>query len=145
MAIADLILTSGRDVDLVRLEVITAGAWLEGYPSARWNDMELDALALSLVERYPHAGTHVIEPSRTRPEPPGAPPGPFGPIERLPVIRCIGVLTSHHISEDADPILTASTLVVAWYQPEAVLPFDDTTRAQLEALDWDRLARDHDR
>jgi hypothetical protein len=145
MAISELILASGRDVDLVRLEVTAQGAWLEGYPSARWNDMALDALARGLVERYPHAGTHVIEPVRTRPEPPGTPAGPFGPVEFLPAIRCIGVFTSHHVSEDADPILTASTLVVAWYQPDPVLPFDDTSRSALEALDWDHLARDHDR
>jgi hypothetical protein len=43
MAISELILVSGRDVDLVRLEVTAQGAWLEGYPSARWNDMALDA------------------------------------------------------------------------------------------------------
>jgi hypothetical protein len=107
--------------------------------------MELHALTRSLVERYPHAGTHVIEPSRTRPDPPGAPPGSFGPIEILPAIRCIGVFTSHRIDDDTDPILTSSTLVVAWYQSAAVLPFDDTIRAPLEALDWDRLAHDHER
>lgn len=145
MAIAQLVLSPGRDVDLVRLEVTSEGTWLAGYPSARWNDMKLDALARSLVERYPGAGTHVIGPSRTHPDPPGTPEGPFGPVELLPPMKCVGMFKSHPVNEDADPVLTTSTLVVAWYQPEPVLPFDDTSRHLLEALDWDRLARDHER
>src|SRR5262249_45640780 len=145
MALAELVLASGRDVDLVRLEVSTGGTWLEGYPSARWNDIELAALARSLAERYPHAGTHVIEPSRSHPDPPGMPEGRFGPVELLPAIQCTGVFESHPVSEDADSVHTTSTLVVAWYQPESVLPFDDTSRDILEALDWDRPARDHER
>jgi hypothetical protein len=35
VAIAEIILASGRDVDLIRLEVSAGGTWLEGYPSAR--------------------------------------------------------------------------------------------------------------
>lgn len=62
VAIAQLILSSGRDVDLVRLEVSAGGTFLEGYPSARWNDMQLAALARNIAERYPHAGTYVIDP-----------------------------------------------------------------------------------
>lgn len=145
VAIARLVLPSGRDVDVVRLEVSSGGTFLEGYPSARWNDMQLTALARNLAERYPHAGTYVIDPPRTRPDPPGTPPDPFGPVEMLPPVQCIGVLWSHPVDPDADSVLIESTLVVAWYQAEPVLPFDDSTRHLLEALDWDGLARDHER
>lgn len=90
MAIAQLILSSGRDVDLVRLEVSAGGTFLEGYPSARWNDMQLAALARNIAERYPHAGTYVIDPPRTRSDLPVTPAGPFGLVEMLPLVQCIG-------------------------------------------------------
>lgn len=94
----------------------------------------------SLAEWYPHAGTYVIDPPRTRLELPDMPSGPFGPVEMLPPVQCIGVFGSHPIDPDADSVLIESTLVVAWYQAEPVLPFDDSTRHFLEVLDWDRLA-----
>jgi hypothetical protein len=37
-------------------------------------------------------------------------------------------------------VLMEATLLVAWYQAEPILPFDDAARHQLEALDWDRVS-----
>jgi hypothetical protein len=94
-----------------------------------------------MAERHPHAGTHVIDPPRSRPDPPEAPAGPFGPVEMLPPVQCIGVFASHPVNPDADSVLVASTLVAAWYQAEPILPFDDATRHLIETLDWGRAEK----
>jgi hypothetical protein len=139
-----MVLMSGRDVQLLRLEVSAGGTFLEGYPSARWNDMQLAALTRNLAERYRAPAST----SSIRHDTPGAAghtARPFGPVELLPPVQCIGVFGSHPIDPDADSVLTESTLVVAWYQAEPVLPFDDDTRHRIQTLHWDRLARDHER
>jgi hypothetical protein len=56
VAIARLILGSGRDVDLLGLEVSAGGTFSEGYPSAAGTTLNWP-LARNLAEGYPHAGT----------------------------------------------------------------------------------------
>jgi hypothetical protein len=138
-------LASGRDISLTFLEVSARGSFLEGYPSARWNDLTLAALVRSVADRFSRAGTFLLNPSRVRPEPVGAHEGPFGPVELLPPIQCVGVFRSHPIAEEADPAVVESSLAVVWYQQHPELPFDEHTRGELQGLDWAALARDHER
>ncbi|MBS2532207.1 hypothetical protein KGQ20_05425 [Catenulispora sp. NF23] len=143
MDIAWIFLETGRQIDLIRLEVVGTYDFLEGYPTASWNDRLLAGLAERMKTGYPRATNHIVEPSRTTPD--DGPNGPFGPMELFPPITCIGLFRSGPIDDEADSMLTESVLAVAWFQDGPDLPVSDAMRTALERLDWDALAHDRER
>ncbi|MFB4316342.1 hypothetical protein [Actinomadura sp. 21ATH] len=142
MAIARITLSSGRDFELVGLEVFsTYGGMLEGYPHAALNDRLLDSLAKRRESPYGTPPVHVIRPPRTHPHPEPR-SGSFGPVETLPAVYCRGSFRSARIDEELDPVLHQSWLAVVWFQDDLNDPVVDFVAAAIADLPWDALAED---
>ncbi|GLW73109.1 hypothetical protein Kpho02_54080 [Kitasatospora phosalacinea] len=140
MSLTRVLLTSGRSIrlDEVRMSS-TYGGLLEGYPCRRVNDWSIRSLRDAAVRQYPSLPVHLVEPVRELPE--DGHRGLMGPEERLPLVRCVGLFSSHPVGrDDAD----FSQLVVAWYQPGPELADLAAAVPGLAELPWDGLARDCD-
>jgi hypothetical protein len=140
VALAYVQLASGWDLALSAISLSSAyGAWLEGYPFARWNDRRLSSLADRLRQLYPSLPCHVINPPRTYPD---TEPGAFGPMELLPAVTCTGVFRASPLSEDNDSVLYESVLAVAWFQADISLPVSEDALPAFRELAWEDLAVD---
>ncbi|MEU5876740.1 hypothetical protein [Spirillospora sp. NPDC047279] len=145
MALAYITLASGRDVELTRLKVCsTYEGLLEGYPTVSMNDRLLASLARRRAFTYRTAPpVHVIEPPRARPDP-GSRRLPFGPMETLPPVYCVGFFESFRVNEDLDEVLHRSWLDVAWFQDDLAGPVAGFVAAAVAGLHWERLAEDYE-
>lgn len=142
MTLARLVLASGRDIALSALHLrSTYDGLLEGYPNPRINDRTLAALPNGAARVLPGAPVHVVEPARTRPPEAGG-RAPFGPLELLPAVVCLGWFRSHPVDAGLDPVLHESRLVIAWFQDEAGLPVTGPATEALRAVRWEDWAED---
>jgi hypothetical protein len=142
MSLSHVNLSSGRTVDLTELRLSsTYGGVLEGYPCRRLNDLSVSGLERGARAAHPHTPVHLVPPAREYPDGDRS-LGPFGPVEVLPAVRCVGVFESTPVDPDLDPVLHRSALVVAWYQADPGVPSGDRADRGLRDLPWDDLARD---
>jgi len=142
MSLSYVNLTSGRTADLTEVRLnSTYGGLLEGYPCRRINEWSISALERGAKTAHPHLPVHLVAPVREYPEG-DVSQGPFGPVEVLPAVRCVGVFTSTPVDPDLDPVLHRSGLVVAWFQEGPDVPSGDRADQGLRDVPWDELAED---
>ncbi|MFJ1805660.1 MULTISPECIES: hypothetical protein [unclassified Streptomyces] len=140
MALAHVVLTSGRSIELseVRLSS-TYGGMLEGYPFRRWNDLKLEHLLRSVEKDRPSVPVYLVAPVRELPD---LPAGGFGPVELLPAVTCVGSFASHPIDPERESVLHYSALTVVWFQETPDIPSGEDADHGLRSLCWDDTARD---
>lgn len=144
MSLSHVNLSSGRTVELTELRLSsTYGGFLEGYPCKRVNDRLVDWLQGNTEKNHPRIPVHLVTPRREYPEGDRS-VGPFGPVEVLPAVKCVGVFRSTPVDADIDPALHRSALVVAWFQDTPDVPSGDRAEQALRDLRWDELAEDHE-
>ncbi|MFI1354913.1 hypothetical protein ACH4TV_15290 [Streptomyces sp. NPDC020898] len=144
MPLASLVLISGRSVELTALHLSsTYSGFLEGYPCRPVNDMKTKGLLHTAGLTFPASPVHLIRPPLERPDT-GPPVGPFGPVEVLPAVACIGAFSSTPVASDHDPLLYRSALTVVWFQATATVPSGDDADSALHAISWEELALDHE-
>lgn len=144
MSLSHINLSSGRTAELTDLRMSsTYGGLLEGYPCKRINDWHVNGLLSRTQKAHPSLPVHLVTPPREYPEGDRS-PGPFGPVEVLPAVKCVGVFSSTPVDPDVDPVLHRSALVVAWFQHAPEVPSHDSAEQALLDLPWDELARDHE-
>ncbi|MET9606492.1 hypothetical protein ABZZ17_15645 [Streptomyces sp. NPDC006512] len=135
-------LASGRTAEVSEIRLRTTyGDMLEGYPFARLNDLNLSGLLHRAAQAFPGIPAHLVPPRRDLPDLPG---GAFGPLETLPAVTCVALLTSVPVDPGLDPALHYSALTVAWLQDEPRIPNGDAADPSLLTLDWDALALDRE-
>ncbi|MET7403084.1 hypothetical protein ABZS66_57350 [Dactylosporangium sp. NPDC005572] len=145
MVLARMELGSGREIKLSELHLkSTYGGLIEGYPMARLNDMKVAGLAEQAGRLLPHAPVHVVEPLRTRPEQDSGTASPFGPLELLPAVICMGRFSSGPINPGFDPVLHYSRLVIVWFQDNATVPAGRDIPAGLRDVRWEDWAQDEE-
>lgn len=142
MTLAHVELACGRNLGLstIRLDS-TYGGLLEGYPCTRLNDRLLSALRSWAGTTYPSLPFHLIDPPRAYPD---KAPGPWGPVELLPPVRCLGPFSSLPLDEDHEPVLYESVLVVGWFQADVSLPVGEDAMPRFRLLAWEDLAQDRE-
>jgi hypothetical protein len=144
VSLATIVLTSGRDITLTRLEVFsTYEGLLEGYPVARMNDSLLGRLSTRRQSEYWTPPVHLVSPPR-RPLEPSLEYEPFGPAELLPPIHCRAHFTSHPVDAGLEAVLHRSYLDVVWFQDELVTPVSEFVTAAVSGLAWQELAEDRE-
>ncbi|MGV9890153.1 hypothetical protein [Streptomyces sp. NPDC003395] len=142
MSLSRIVLSSGRSIELTELRLSsTYGGMLEGYPCRRVNDLKVSVLRRTAERAFPATPVHLIAPAREYPD---RPAGPFGPVEVLPSVACIGAFRSSAIAPDHDPVLYRSSLTVVWLQPTLDAPSDGHADPALRDLPWEELARDYE-
>ncbi|QWB24562.1 hypothetical protein KJK29_19285 [Streptomyces koelreuteriae] len=147
MALARLVLASGRSVDLADLRFTsTYGDLLsacvdplEGYPCRPVNDLRIRELLRAAERSHPGTPVHLVPPSRERPDQYA---GALGPVEVLPAVACLGTFHSAALDPAHDPVLYRSRLTVLWFQPVPRLPSGCDLEGALREVDWAGLARD---
>jgi hypothetical protein len=138
-------LGSGRAVTLSEVHMeSTYGGLIEGYPVARLNDMIVDSLAHAAGRLLPHAPIHIVSPMRTPPDPDLRLESPFGPVELLPQVICMGRFSSDPVDPDLDPVLHRSRLVIVWFQDDAAVPTAGDIPAALYDVRWEDWAKDEE-
>ncbi|CCK29012.1 hypothetical protein BN159_4633 [Streptomyces davaonensis JCM 4913] len=143
MSLSRIVLPSGRPVDLMELQLSsTYGGMLEGYPCALVNKMKITGLLRSAETAFPSAPVHLIPPEREYPDDDTGPLGPFGPVEVIPKVACIGYFRSTAVDPSLDPVLHISRLTVAWFQPTPETPSGSVENHPLRELAWEQLAED---
>jgi hypothetical protein len=153
----ELVLRSGRKIALARLDQSrTYEGLLAGEPHREDNDKIVERLVDKAHRLEAIGEPHLIVPVRTafqarRPSHRvlraiGArprlvtDPGQFRDYERLPAIASMGVFDSGPLHRaGSEPF---SSLTLAWFQDAFGPPVADPVRSQIEALDWERLAKD---
>lgn len=136
MALSQVVLLSGRSIKLSDVRLFsTYDNLVEGYPCARFNDMKINALLRGAERDHPGTPIHLVDPPRTYPD---TEKGPWGPVEILPEVCCVG--TFH--STPTDPDLYRSSLTVIWFQPSPKIPSGTDADPRLRAVEWEELARD---
>ncbi|WP_405008068.1 hypothetical protein OHV13_31885 [Kitasatospora purpeofusca] len=140
MALTKIHLSSGRSIELstVRLSS-TYGGLLEGYPFRRINDRKLERALADARDAAPLVPAHLVTPVRDLPD---VPAGPFGPVEVLPAVTCVGRFTSRPVDPDRDAVSYYSALTLVWFQDTPVLPTEEDTDTALRDLRWEDLAED---
>ncbi|GAA3392727.1 hypothetical protein [Streptomyces roseoviridis] len=142
MSLSRIALSSGRSIELTELRMSsTYGGMLEGYPCARVNDMKVRGLRRQAADAFPAAPVHLIPPVRTYPD---TTAGPFGPVEVLPSVACIGTFRSAAVAPALDPVLHGSALTVVWFQPHVDVPSGEDADPGLLGIPWEDLARDYE-
>ncbi|MEV7089374.1 hypothetical protein AB0O07_26365 [Streptomyces sp. NPDC093085] len=142
MSLSRIVLVSGRPVELTELRMSsTYGGMLEGYPCRRVNDMKVRGLRRQAERAFTSAPVHLVPPSRAYPDQAA---GPFGPVEVLPSVACIGMFGSAAVGSELDPVLHRSALVVAWFQDAPDVPSGEGADAALRGIRWEELALDYE-
>jgi hypothetical protein len=142
MSLSRFILSSGRLVELSELRLSsTYGGMLEGYPCKPLNTMTITGLLRTAEREFPGIPVHLVPPPVEYLDPT---PRPFGPVEVLPAVACLGLLRSTAIHPDHDPVLHRSALAVAWFQPTPTVPSGEDADAGLRELRWEELAEDYE-
>jgi hypothetical protein len=140
LALARLVLASGRSVDLAELRFTsTYGDLLEGYPCKPVNDLRIRGLLRGAARARPGTPVHLVPPPRAYPDQYA---GGLGPVEVLPPVACVGTFHSTALDPARDPVAYRSRLTVLWFQTTPRLPSGCDTEAALRDLDWAGLARD---
>ncbi|MEU1849226.1 hypothetical protein ABZ499_08055 [Streptomyces sp. NPDC019990] len=140
MALARLVLASGRSVDLAELRFSsTYGDLPAGYPCRPVNDLRIRGLVCAAERAHPGTPVHLVPPPREYPD---QYPGGLGPVEVLPAVACLGTFHSTALDPVHDPVLYRSRLTVVWFQSSPSLPSGSDAEPALRDLDWSRLARD---
>ncbi|CAL9634704.1 hypothetical protein [Streptomyces sp. enrichment culture] len=141
MSLSRVILSSGRLVELAELTLSsTYGGMLEGYPCKPVNSMKIDGLLRTARREFPGTPAHLIPPPLEYPD---RTSGPFGPVEVLPAVACVGFFRSTAIDPGHDPVLYRSALALAWFQPTPAVPSGEDADAGLRAVCWEELAEDY--
>ncbi|MFJ2948707.1 hypothetical protein ACIO8H_13910 [Streptomyces sp. NPDC087226] len=142
MALARVVLASGRPVDLSALHMSsTYGGLLEGYPCKPLNDRRIDALVRMANRSFPGSQVHLIPPPREYPDQYA---GAFGPVEVLPSVACVGSFRAEALDPSHDRALYRSRLTVVWFQPTASVPSGHDAEPGLLEVNWDTLATDEE-
>jgi hypothetical protein len=137
----ELDLRSGRRVTLQVLQQwMTYGGWMEGVPSAEWNDRKVEGAI-----REAGAKPLLIPPvRRDYLRKPGDMDGHTsfrGRVpEWLPMVTCVGRFQDTRPARDQSKHL--SVLAVVWFQDEFAMPIDAGVLEQLRAVDWEQAAED---
>lgn len=140
MALARLVLASGRSVDLAELRFSsTYGDLPAGYPCPPVNDLLIRGLVRAAERAHPGTPVHLVPPPREYPD---QYPGGLGPVEVLPAVACSGTFRSTALDPVHDPVLYRSRLTVVWFQSSPTLPSGCDMDPALRDLDWAGLARD---
>jgi hypothetical protein len=140
MALARVVLASGRPIDLVELRLTsTYGGLPEGYPCKPVNDMRIDGLLRAAGRAFPATPVHLVTPAREYPD---QYPGALGPVEVLPPVACVGTFHSTALGPGHDPALHRSRLTVVWFQPTPRVPSGCDAELALREVRWEELARD---
>ncbi|WP_406437784.1 hypothetical protein OHB00_25155 [Streptomyces sp. NBC_00631] len=143
MPLTHVVLASGRPIGLSHLRLSsTYGGLLEGYPHQALNDRRVKGLLSSAAAAFPHTPTHLVPPPREHPDDGHA--GPFGPVEMLPPVACIGSFESTPVTPDTDPVLHRSSLTIVWFQPTPQPPSGHDANQGLREVAWEELAQDHE-
>lgn len=138
MALARLVLTSGRCLDLTELRFSsTYGGMPESYPCKPVNELKIKGLLQSAEQTCPTTPVHLVPPSREYPDQFA---GPFGPVEMLPAVACVGTFRSTPL----DPNLYGSHLTVIWFQSSAWVPSGCDAESGLREVAWEKWARDYE-
>jgi hypothetical protein len=144
MALVKISLVSGRTIELAHLELTSVYyGLLEGYPNARINDVRLKYLAKRRESEYASPPRHLITPPRRYPDP-TTESWPFGPMEELPYVSCLGLFHSRLINQELNPVLYHSWLEVVWFQDNVDSPVAEFVTAAVRDLAWDELAEDYE-
>ncbi|BFO22881.1 hypothetical protein SHKM778_92690 [Streptomyces sp. KM77-8] len=142
MALARIVLTSGRTVDLSALHMSsTYGGLLEGYPCKLLNDRRIDALVRRAGRSFPGAPVHLIPPPREYPDQYA---GAFGPVEVLPSVACVGSFHAEALDPSHERALYRSHLTVVWFQATPCVPSGHDAEPGLLDVPWDALATDEE-
>jgi hypothetical protein len=141
LSLTRVVLTSGRPVELAELRFASTYAGLDGYPCKPVNDRVIKGLLRTAERGFPATPVHLVPPPREHPR---LYPGALGPVEILPPVACIGSFRSTALDPAHDPVLHRSALTVVWFQWTTRLPSEYDADASLRAVDWERLARDHE-
>lgn len=142
MALARVVLASGRSVDLSELRMSsTYGGLLEGYPCKPLNDRTIDRLLRSAGQAFAGAPVHLVPPPREYPDQYA---GAFGPVEVLPAVTCVGSFRSEALDPAHDRALYRSRLTVVWFQTAPRVPSGCDAEPALRDLPWERLAEDEE-
>ncbi|MFE3824716.1 hypothetical protein [Streptomyces sp. NPDC059092] len=142
MSLSRVVLSSGRSIDLTVVRMSsTYDGMLEGYPCKRINDMRVRGLRREAEKAASSAPVHLVPPLRAYPD---RAAGPFGPVEVLPSVACVGVFRSTAVAPELDPVLHRSALTVAWFQPAADIPSGEGADPALRSIRWEELAQDHE-
>ncbi|WLQ35473.1 hypothetical protein P8A18_19510 [Streptomyces castrisilvae] len=145
MSLSHIVLSSGRSVELTEVRMSSTYAWmLEGYPCKPVNDMKLRGLRSQAEQAYPGTPCHLVPPRPEYPDRSTDAARPFGPVEVLPPVTCIGLLRSTAVAPGLDPALHRSALAVAWLQGTLDVPSGEDAEPALRELHWDELARDYE-
>ncbi|MGI5426973.1 hypothetical protein [Streptomyces sp. CA-179760] len=147
MALARLVLASGRSVDLAELrftstygDLLSAcGGPPEFYPCEPVNDLRIRELVHAAERSHPGTPVHLVPPPRERT---GQYAGGLGPVEVLPAVACLGTFHSAALDPARDPVLYRSRLAVVRFQPTPRPPSGCGREGPLRELDWMGLARD---
>ncbi|MET9761130.1 hypothetical protein ABZ016_19015 [Streptomyces sp. NPDC006372] len=140
MALARLVLASGRSVDLADLRFSsTYGDLLEGYPCKPVNDLRIRGLLHAAERDRPGMPVHLVPPPREYPDQYA---GGLGPVEVLPAVACLGTFHSTALDPAHDPVLYRSRLAILWFQSTPSLPSGCDAEPGLRDLDWAGLAQD---
>jgi hypothetical protein len=140
MALARLVLASGRSVDLAELRFSsTYGALPAGYPCRPVNDLRIRGMLRAAERSHPGTPVHLVPPPREYPDQYA---GGLGPVEVLPAVACLGTFHSTALDPAHDPLLYRSRLAVLWFQSAPHLPSGCDTERALRDIDWAGLARD---
>ncbi|MEU5429591.1 hypothetical protein AB0H73_28920 [Streptomyces olivoreticuli] len=80
---------------------------------------------------------HLVDSQREYPD---LTAGPFGPVELLPAVTCIGAFASTPIDPARNPVLYRSALTVIWFQAAPGVPAEADTA--LRDITWEDTAQD---
>lgn len=142
MPLSHLVLSSGRSLELTELRMSsTYGGMLEGYPCKRINDMTVSGIQREAERAFPFAPVHLVPPLREYPD---RTAGPFGPVEVLPSVACMGVFGSTAVAPELDPVLYRSALTVVWFQSLPDVPSGEDADRALRSIRWEDLAQDYE-
>ncbi|MFF7182066.1 hypothetical protein [Streptomyces sp. NPDC008121] len=142
MSLSQLVLSSGRSIELTELRMSsTYGGMLEGYPCKPINDMKVRGAQWQAESAFPSTPVHLALPSCEYPDQTA---GPFGPVEVLPAVTCIGAFRSTAVAPELDPVLHRSALIVVWFQTGLDVPSGEDADPALCSLPWEELAQDYE-
>lgn len=117
---------------------LTYAGLLEGLPSKWMND----GIVKRAMERAPVIlyckNVHLLEPKLTPIEHERT--WPFGKPEALPAVTCMAEFKAFETINTS--IQGHSELCIVWFQDKFALPFSDEMLAQLQTINWKKLAHD---